>query len=105
MLKTKTEPRIISGKEIKNKIQINSKALKNMIVKIPKRIIKIPPKICQRKAMQAKIINKIQGRELGIFFKTPLCPKPDIKAKTNKLMAITNKRILQKYIKYVFILF
>ena len=85
-----------------NKIQINSNALKNKIEKIPKRIIKTPPKICQRKAIQAKIINKIHGRELGMFLKTPLCSEPDIKAKTKKLIAITNNKILQKYIKYDF---
>lgn len=82
-----------------NRIQRNSKALKNKIVKIPNKIIKIPPKICQRKVIQTKIINRIQGRELGIFLKTPPFSEPDIKAKTKRLTAITNNKILQKYIK------
>jgi len=72
------------------------------IVKIPKRTIKIPPKTCHLKVIHVKIISKIHGREFGIFLNTPLFPEPDIRAKTKKLIAITNNRVLQKYTKYNF---
>jgi len=102
-LKASIEPKIIKGNEIINRIQRNSSALKNNIVKIPNRITKIPPNICHLKVIQAKIKSKSHGRELGIFFKVPLFSEPDISAKAKRQTAINSNIIFKKYIKYNFI--
>jgi len=85
-------PRIIIGKDIINKIQINSNALKNIMVKIPNKIIKTPPNTCFLNAIKTKIKSKTHGKEFGIFLKNPLFSEPDSKANPSQNMAITNNR-------------
>lgn len=103
MANVKTNPKIISGKDIKNKIHKNSKALKKIMVKIPKRITKIPPKICHLKAIQTKINKTIQGKAFGIFLNNPLVSAPDNKAKISQPTANTSNKLLAKMARYMHI--
>lgn len=66
------------------------------MVKTPKRITKIPPKICHLKAIQTKANKTIHGKAFGIFLKNPLFSAPESSAKTTHQTAITSNNIFEK---------
>ena len=82
-------------------IQTNSNALKKNIVNIPNRIIKIPPRICHLKVMQANIKSIIQGNEFGILCSAPEFSDPDIKEKTIKQIEQMTRIIFKIFEKFI----
>jgi hypothetical protein len=86
---------MINGREIRNNIQRNSNALKNMIVHMPKKMIRIPPNICHLKAIHTMTMSNIHGITLGMFINGPLFWLPDIRENARRDMDNSNNKTIQ----------